>query len=91
MIFDPSAANKVLKTSCYGQLKGLKALEYSRLRASGNPEKSQDRDFEKIPGSRDIQGSRRGLLVTSRHLVAVALTTCNRNSSTVASVVGFVK
>ena len=31
-----------LKTSCYGQWKGWKALEYSRLRAPGNPEKSRD-------------------------------------------------
>ena len=42
MIFDPPAAIKGLKTSFYGQWEGLKALEYSRLGASGNPEKSWD-------------------------------------------------
>ena len=46
MIFDPPAAIKGLKTSCYGQWKGWKALEYSRLRAPGNPEKSRDEIFE---------------------------------------------
>ena len=46
VIFDPPAAIKGLKTSCYGQWKGLKALEYSYLRAAGNPEKSRDQKFE---------------------------------------------
>ena len=46
VIFDPPAAIKGLKTSCYGQWKGLKALEYSRLWASGNPEKSRAQIFE---------------------------------------------
>jgi hypothetical protein len=42
VIFDPPAAIKGLKISGYGQLKWLTALEYSHLRASGNPEKSRD-------------------------------------------------
>ena len=42
VIFDPPAAIKGLKRSSYGQLKWLTALEYSHLRASGNPEKSRD-------------------------------------------------
>ena len=46
VIFDPPAAIKSLKRSGYGQLKWLTALEYSHLRASGNPEKSRDYIFE---------------------------------------------
>ena len=46
MIFDPPAAIKGLKTGCYGQWTGLKALEYSCLRASGNTEKSRHYIFE---------------------------------------------
>ena len=42
VIFDPPAAIKGLNRSGYGQLKWLTALEYSHLRASGNPEKSRD-------------------------------------------------
>ena len=66
VIFDPPAAIKGLKTSCYGQWKGLKALDYSRLGASGNPEKSRDKIFEN-PGigiSKKILGSRGSLSVT---------------------------
>jgi len=42
VIFDPPAAIQGLKRSGYGQVKWLTALEYRHLRASGNPEKSQD-------------------------------------------------
>ena len=74
VIFDPLAAIKGLKTSWYGQWKGLNALEYSRL-VEGLLEipkipwldflESRDRDFEKIPGSRDIPRSRRSLVTTT--------------------------
>ena len=57
--FDPPTAIKGLKRSLYGQWKGLKALEYSRLRASGNPKKIPGLDFWE---SRDIPGSRRSLV-----------------------------
>ena len=63
----------------------MKALEYSRLRPSINPEKSRDyifeipgilkksrdRDFKKILGSRHIPGSRRGLIITCTELTGV--------------------
>ena len=62
VIFDPSAMIKGLKTSCYGQLKGLIALKYSRLRASLNPEKSRNKIFESpwigiLKKSRDPAGA----------------------------------
>ena len=61
-ILDPPAALKGLKTSCYGQLKGLIALKYSRLRASLNPEKSRNKIFESpwigiLKKSRDPAGA----------------------------------
>ena len=80
MIFDPPAAIKSLKTSCYGQWKGLKALEYSHLRAFGYSKKSRDSIFGK-PGigilkkSWDIVGSRRGLVVGSPRAPSVLLET----------------
>ena len=57
VIFDPPAAIKGLKRSGYGQLKWLTALEYSHLRASGNPEKSRDQIFEN-PGIGILKKSR---------------------------------
>ena len=76
VIFDPPAAIKGLKRSGNGQLKWLTALEYSHLRGFWKSRKipvldfleSWDRDFEKIPGSRDIPGSRRGLVLTDHTL-----------------------
>ena len=64
MIFDTHGEVKGLKTSCYGQWKGLKSLEYSSLRAYGNPGKSRDEIFEN-PGIgilKKIPGCRRGLV-----------------------------
>ena len=55
--FDPPTAIKGLKTSLYGQWKGLKALEYSRLDVLRNPEKSRDCIFEN-PGIRILKKSR---------------------------------
>ena len=74
---------KGLKTSCYGQWMGLKALECSRLRASRNPENPGIR-FLRIPGSgfwknpgisRDPAG---GLVVGAQKIVVKIVSTGTR-------------
>ena len=89
VIFDPLAAIKGLKKSCYGQWKGLKALEYSRLGLLEIPKnpgiiflriprldfwESLDQDFEKIPGSH------RGLLTIERPLTIQTALHCLNSS-----------
>ena len=74
VIFDPLAAIKGLKKSCYGQWKGLKALEYSHLgfwKSWKIPGldfwESLDQDFEKILGSHRITIERPLTIQTALH------------------------
>ena len=64
MIFDPPASFKGIKTSCCGQLIQLfKGFWKSRKIPGLYFWESRDQDFEKIPGSQDIPGSRRSLVM----------------------------